>query len=459
MDLRAQVEGIIAKILGSVEALATQVAGGTGTAALPPDQLERQCRDLGLAVGHALLEVLWAGYGTGDHGPQVRCPCGGTRRRQGVRARTLRDLMNRTLTVERVYSFCARCGQGWLPLEEALGLPRGAATPALFEVAVTCGSVVPPEEAADLLARVAGVTLSAKSIERYTKAAGQAVEQAVDGRAQAPQAELTPAPPEPPASSARPYTLQFDGSMLRMRGEGFREVKVGCLFDARELAEVRAGRREVLHKHHEVHLGGPEPLGHRMDAAACAAGVTADGSNAISQGDGAPWVWNLVQLHWPAAREVLDFYHVSEHLHACAQAVWGVGSAQARDWARTVGAQALRGNAGGLRQALGQLRPATLAGQQAVAALGRYIQTHAGRLDYGVLRAEGYAVASAAVESAHHSLVQRRCKRPGQRWSEPGVRAILAARRLWCNRDSSADVTSLETVRYLVGPRYHRRAA
>jgi hypothetical protein len=155
----------------------------------------------------------------------------------------------------------------------------------------------------------------------------------------------------------------------------------------------------------------------------------------------------------------LDFYHVSEHLHACAQAVWGVGSAQARDWARTVGAQALRGNAGGLRQALGQLRPATLAGQPAVAALGRYIQTHAGRLDYGVLRAEGYAVASAAVESAHHSLVQRRCKRPGQRWSEPGVRAILAARRLWCNRDSSADVTSLETVRYLVGPRYHRRAA
>jgi hypothetical protein len=66
---------------------------------------------------------------------------------------------------------------------------------------------------------------------------------------------------------------------------------------------------------------------------------------------------------------------------------------------------------------------------------------------------------SAAVESAHHSLVQPRCKRPGQRWTEPGVRAILAARRLWCNRTSPSDVTSLETVRYLVGPRYHRRAA
>jgi hypothetical protein len=288
MDLRAQVEGIIAKILGSVEALATQVAGGTGTAALPPDQLERQCRDLGLAVGHALLEVLWAGYGTGDHGPQVRCPCGGTRRRQGVRARTLRDLMNRTLTVERVYSFCARCGQGWLPLEEALGLPRGAATPALFEVAVTCGSVVPPEEAADLLARVAGVTLSAKSIERYTKAAGQAVEQAVDGRAQAPQAELTPAPPEPPASSARPYTLQFDGSMLRMRGEGFREVKVGCLFDARELAEVRAGRREVLHKHTKCIWAGPSPWGTAWTRPPAPRGSPPMGAMRLARGTGRP---------------------------------------------------------------------------------------------------------------------------------------------------------------------------
>jgi hypothetical protein len=458
MDLQAQVEGIVAKLRGDVEAVAQALEpGGTG---LDPGDLERRCRAVGLTLAHELLALLWPRYGTGDQGPAVRCACGGTRRRVGHRPRTLRDLMNHSLTVERTYYFCRTCGQGWLPLDERLGLPRVAATPALFEVAVTCGSIAPPEEAADLLDRIAGVTLSPKSIERYTKAAGQAVEQALDTRAQATQAELTPAPPPgPPETPARPYNLQFDGSMLRMRGGTFREVKVGCLFDARDLVEVRAGRRELLRKHHEVHLGGPEPLGSRVYAAARAAGVTADGSNAISQGDGAPWVWNLVQFHWPAAWEVLDFYHLSEHLHACAQAVWGVGSARARDWARAVGGQALNGDAGVLRHALGRLRPATVAGQQAVAALRRYLQTHAARLDYGALRAQGYAVASAAVESAHHSVVQRRCKRPGQRWSEAGVRAILAARRLWCNRDSPWDVTSLGTVRYRVGPGYHRRAA
>jgi Uncharacterised protein family (UPF0236) len=406
-----------------------------------------------------VLTTLWSRYGTGDQGPAVRCPCGGTRRRHGRRPRTMRDLMNRPLTVERTYYFCAACGQGWLPLDEALGLPRAAATPALLAVAVTCGSVAPPEEAAELLAEVAGITVSPKSLERYTKAAGRAVERAVDQRAQTGQADQRPEPPGPPPRPARPYNLQLDGSMLRMRDGTFREVKVACLFDARDLVELHTDRRELLRKHYEAHLGGPERLGDRTYAAARMAGVTADGSNAISQGDGAPWVWHLVQLHWPAAVEVLDFYHLSEHLHACAQAVWGVGSARARGWARDVGTQVLSGDAAVLRQALGRLRPSTVAGQQAVAALQRYVRTHASRMRYGELRQQGYAVASAAVESAHHGVVQRRLKRPGQRWTEAGARQILAARRLWCNRHSPADVTTVPTVRHLIGPPYRRGAA
>jgi hypothetical protein len=457
MDLLTQVEGRVAKILGAVEAWAAELEADP--AGVAPDELERRCRDLGLAVAHEVLTVLWARYGTGDQGPAVPCPCGGTRRRRGIRPRTLRDLMNRALTVERAYYFCAACGQGWLPLDEALGLPRAAATPALFAVAVTCGSVAPPEEAAELLAAVAGLTLSPKSLERYTKAAGHATDRTVEQRAQACQADATPELPGPPEDAGRPYNLQFDGSMLRMRDHTFREVKVGCLFDARALAQIQPRRRQVLHPHYEAYLGGPAPLGQRVYAAACAAGVTADGVNAISQGDGAPWVWHLVQEHWPAALEVLDYYHLSEHLHACAQAVWGVGSVQARQWARRVGAQVLEGDASVVRTALSRLRPPTRAGQQAVVALQRYVRTHAHRMRYGPLQQQGYAVASAAVESAHHGVVQRRLKRPGQRWSVAGARQILAARRLWCNRHSPADVTTVAAVRHLIGPPYRRGAA
>lgn len=461
MDLLTQVASIVEKIGPGVEALAARLAGPaeTAPARLTPGDLEQQCRDLGLAVAHELLAHLVQAYGDGKQGTTVRCPCGAWRRWVGTRSRTLRDLMNRELTVRRAYYFCDTCGQGWLPLDERLGLTGAQVTPALYEVAVLCGSVAPPEEAAELLGRVAGIAVSAKSLERYTKAAGAAADQALDQRAETVLTETTLPPPPGPSTPPRPYNLQFDGGMLRMRAGGFREVKVACLFDARERAAVQEGRHGLLHPHYEAHLGGPARVGQLAYAAARAAGVTVDGSNAVSQGDGAPWVWHLVQEHWPAAWEVLDFYHLSEHLHAGAQTLWGVGSARARAWARAVGAQVLTGDAGVVRAALGRLRPTTPAGTEAVAALRRYVQTHQHRLRYGELRAQGYAIASAAVESAHHGVVQRRLKRPGQRWSERGAQQILAARRLWCNRASLADVTTLATVSHLVGPGYRRRAA
>jgi len=448
---------MVEKIVADVQGLVAQLEEPGSR--LDPREVERQCRDLGLAVGHELFVHLLQAYGDGRQGPAVRCPCGGLRRWIGTRSRVLRDLMNRLLTLERAYYFCRTCGQGWLPLDEQLGLTAAQVTPALYEVAVTCGSVAPPEEAAEVLALVGGIGLSPKSIERYTKTVGRATDRALDQRAQATEADTTPERPSRPARPERPYNIQLDGGMLRMRDRTFREVKVACLFDGRDLAELHAGRRELLRKHYEAHLGGPERLGQLTYAAARAYGVAADGANAISQGDGAPWVWNVVQTHWPAAVEVLDFYHLSEHLHACAQVLWGVGSARARAWAREVGQQTLAGDAHVVDAALNRLRPTTAEGQQAVGQLRRYVRTHEHRMCYGALQQQGYAVASAAVESAHHGVVQRRLKRPGQRWSEPGARQILAARRLWCNRHSPADVTSMANVRYLIGPGYRCSAA
>ncbi len=457
MDLHNQVGSMVEKIVADVQGLVAHLEESGSR--LDPRELERQCRDLGLAVGHELFVHLLQAYGDGRQGPAVRCPCGGLRRWIGTRARVLRDLMNRLVTLERAYYFCRTCGQGWLPLDEQLGLTAAQVTPALYEVAVTCGSVAPPEEAAELLALVAGIGLSPKSIERYTKTVGRATDRALDQRAQAPETDTTPERPSRPALPERPYNIQLDGGMLRMRDSTFREVKVACLFDGRDLAELHAGRRELLRKHYEAHLGGPERLGQLAYAATRAYGVAVDGANALSQGDGAPWVWNLVEEHWPRALEVLDYYHLSEHLHACAQALWGVGSERARQWARRVGEDALGSDATAVLRALGRLRPTSARGQQAVAELRRYVERHAHRMRYGELRQQGYAVASAAVESAIHGVVQRRLKRPGQRWSEPGAQQILAARRLWCNRSSPADVTSVANVRYLVGPGYRGRVA
>jgi hypothetical protein len=42
-----------------------------------------------------------------------------------------------------------------------------------------------------------------------------------------------------------------------MRDRTFREVKVGCLFDTRALAQVQVRRKQILHPHYEAYLGDP----------------------------------------------------------------------------------------------------------------------------------------------------------------------------------------------------------
>ena len=55
-----------------------------------------------------------------------------------------------------------------------------------------------------------------------------------------------------------------------------------------------------------------------------------------------------------------------------------------------------------------------------------YFQTNAARMDYPRFRALGLPIGSGAVESLAKHLVQRRMKRAGMRWAEPGGEALLA---------------------------------
>jgi len=88
MDLHTQVVSIVEKIVADVQALAARLEGpnATATERVDPRDLERQCRDLGLAVGHELFVRLLEAYGDGKQGTRVRCPCGGLRRWVGARA-------------------------------------------------------------------------------------------------------------------------------------------------------------------------------------------------------------------------------------------------------------------------------------------------------------------------------------------------------------------------------------
>ncbi len=51
-------------------------------------------------------------------------------------------------------------------------------------------------------------------------------------------------------------------------------------------------------------------------------------------GDGARWIWNLTDEHFPYAVQIVDRFHAKQHLPDVAKSIHGAGSDLAQQWAR-----------------------------------------------------------------------------------------------------------------------------
>jgi hypothetical protein len=105
----------------------------------------------------------------------------------------------------------------------------------------------------------------------------------------------------------------MDGFMANVRAEGWKEVKIGAIFEA--YVTGQSGQVRGRSQSYVMHLGGPafklamEAQARRWSQAAQSAVV----------GDGAAWIWNLAARDYPDAAHIVDWYHAKQHL--CGAAV------------------------------------------------------------------------------------------------------------------------------------------
>jgi hypothetical protein len=142
-------------------------------------------------------------------------------------------------------------------------------------------------------------------------------------------------------------------------------------------------------------------------------------------GDGAIRTRNLAGEHFGQRAEILDYYHACEHLWAVAKALFDAAD-RARAWAEARCGELDERGGGPVRRALRDAKPPGPAAAAELRPARGCFRTNAARTDYPRFRAPGLPIGSGAVESAAKHLVQRRMKRAGMRWSEPGGDALLA---------------------------------
>lgn len=120
------------------------------------------------------------------------------------------------------------------------------------------------------------------------------------------------------------------------KGDVYREVKVGAVFVA-----ARGPHRSALvpgvlldAADEQVYVARrccAEEFGPLLYHRACQQGL-ASAKQVVVLGDGAPWIWNLAEQHFPGAVQIVDVWHARQHVWEVAHAVFGRASPEAIGW-------------------------------------------------------------------------------------------------------------------------------
>jgi hypothetical protein len=272
-----------------------------------------------------------------------------------------------------------------------------------------------------LLETLAGLRIPHQTLENIAQELGDALAEQRDGGAL------------PVQEAPETLCLTTDGAKVPMR-DGWREARVVASFAYDTMPGGSEPEPQGIA--YSARVEDCEATGRRMAEEARRRGAD-QARRLVVIGDGADWIWNQAEEHFPQAIEVVDWYHAVEHLWDVANTLFGQGTDEASEWQQARQRQLADGDVDAVLQAMSALfwqrrrQQRDFRNSEAEHVLQTnlsYFSTHRKRMDYARFRREKIPLASGVVESACKHLVNQRCKRSGMQWKKPGLHAVLELR-------------------------------
>jgi hypothetical protein len=354
--------------------------------------------------------------------------CQGAVAWQAGRAKTLHLLLG-DVPLARDYASCAACRSGWAPLDEQLGIDGSGRSPRLTEALALLGTELQFRPAVERLGQLCEVWLGASQAEAVTEAVGRTLADQHDAAATAalePTAAPVPVELERKEAELPWLVVLLDGVFVPHR-DGCHEVKVAALTRAGPALDPADGRRPRLGQwRYVVEPSSLERFGRLVWYEAQRLGAdTAE--RILVLADGAAWIWKLADFYFLGATKLLDYWHAVQHLWALGAARFGEGDRRIPAWVGRAKARLRNGEIAALLAGWERAEPENAA---VFAEERMYFRNQAPKMGYDAARAAGMPIGSGAVESANRHVVGVRVKQAGMRWTEPGLRGVLALRAL-----------------------------
>ena len=286
------------------------------------------------------------------------------------------------------------------------------------------------EQVGEILRKVGGVDISTKSVWRCVEKWGSRLEQIET--LQMVKAYDFEKEEIDYNRSLEPMGAAMDGTMVHVREEGWKELKVGSIFEVEKRKTIDKETGQEIELGHAVkngyiaHLGGPEIFGKKMWAEARGRHWEQAVDNIVI-GDGATWIWNLASEHFYASRQTVDWYHAVEHLANSGKILYGDGSPKAHRWHHKMETPLYQGHANKIAGKLRRFAKQNPSRSEELLKEANYFKNNHKRMQYMETREDGFPIGSGMVESAAKQY-KARFAGTGMRWSRAGLTRLLPVR-------------------------------
>jgi hypothetical protein len=272
------------------------------------------------------------------------------------------------------------------------------------------------EKCPEIIEKSIGIEIGHSQVHRVADTYGKELEKTI-----AATRTLPPLQPEETLYS------EVDGSMIFTRDDDWKEVKVGRIFKSSDCIDPNGKESWIRHSQYLAYLGNSKYFTTKMDDLIESFGNIKQRLVFIS--DGATWIRNWIEDAFPDAISILDYFHAIEHLHKFTDSHFKQKKA-AEKWAEKQKELLLNSN---VKQVIKNIKKLG-AKNEAANDLISYYQTNSSRMDYKKYKQIGCGIiGSGAIESAHRTVVQKRMKQSGQRWSSAGAQNMLNLRVTYMN--------------------------
>lgn len=383
--------------------------------------------------GAIILEHLFSHEDGGSL--QRSCQCGGQFQDKKRQEKTLRTVLG-NVRLTRTRQRCNSCKKWRIPEDIILDVEKTGYSPGLRRIMTKTGAEVCFDKARDLIFELASVKVTDKDVERIAEAVGKditskeqdLVEEAMNGQT--------------PDISESPSTLYIatDGTgvpVLRKETQGrkgkaadgiarSREAKLGAVFTQTGTDEEGNPIRDCDSTSYTGKVESVDTFGPRLYAEAQRRGLDNAGQ-VVVLGDGAPWIWNLADEHFPQAKQIVDFYHAKEHLADLAKKLFPDREDARKAWLKGISDKLWEGDISELICQLGKIKVKGKKKEMRDKVV-EYIQKNKKRMQYGEFRRRGLFIGSGVVEAGCKSVIGQRLKQSGMHWTVRGANAIIALR-------------------------------